>query len=356
MKAIIPAAGQGTRLRPLTYTRPKPVLRVANKSIIRHAVDNLMAAGLTDIAIIVSEFTREAIMASLERVKHPGIQFTYISQTETLGLGHAVKMAREWVGSDDFCVYLGDNLFEHGVSSFVETFRSSGSDATIALVEVENPTAFGVAVLDEAGNIVQLVEKPKIPPSNLAVAGFYCFKSGIMTLLEGLEPSARGEYEITDAIAQLIASGGTVIGQRVVGWWKDTGRPFDLIDANRLLLENLEPDVQGEIIDSRITGRVVIGAGSVVRNSIVMGPALIGENVTLEGAYIGPFTSIGRNSSISHAEVEYSVIDEGVEISNIDTRLQECLIGLKARIVGTKGTPRVHRLTLSDASVLELGT
>ncbi len=357
MKAIIPAAGQGTRLRPLTYTRPKPVLRVANKSILRHAIDNLIAAGLHDIAIIVSELTKDAITASLERVSHPQARFTYILQTEILGLGHAVKMARDWIGQEDFCVYLGDNLFEHGISSYVEQFQSSGADAVIALVEVENPTAFGVAVLDDAGNIVQLIEKPKVPPSNLAVAGFYCFKAGILEVLETLKPSARGEFEITDAIAELIASGKQVIGQRVQGWWKDTGKPFDLIDANRLLLENLEPLNEGDVdAASRVTGRVQIGVGSVVRNCNIMGPVLIGEGVTLEGAYIGPFTSIGRNSTIKNSEVEYSVIDEGVEILDVTVRLQECLIGLKARIVGKQGVPRIHRLVLSDASSLELGS
>ncbi|MBB6099797.1 glucose-1-phosphate thymidylyltransferase [Deinobacterium chartae] len=354
MKAIIPAAGLGTRLRPLTYTRPKPVLRVANKPIIVHAIDNLVRAGIHDIGIIVSELTRASIEAAVNGT--PGVNITYIDQNETLGLGHAVLMGRDFVGSDDFCVYLGDNLFEHGITRYLEVFREQQADAVIALVEVENPSAFGVAVLDEEGRITRLMEKPKVPPSNLAVAGVYCFKAGVMDVLAGLEPSARGEYEITDAIAQLIADGRKVIGERVQGWWKDTGRPFDLIDANRLLLEQIEPSLEGEVEDSRVTGRVVIQPGAVVRGSIIMGPALIGAGAVIENAYVGPFTSVGRDTVIRQAEVEYSVIDEEVEICDVAVRLQECLIGLRAKVTGHAAVPRVHRLTLSDASIVELGS
>lgn len=351
MKAVIPAAGLGTRLRPLTYTRPKPVLPVAGKPIIVHAIDNLVEAGITDIGIVVSDLTHEAIDGVVGNAT--AAKITYIWQRETLGLGHAVKMAREWLGEDDFCVYLGDNLFEHGIGAYVETFRSNRPDAVIALVEVEDPTAFGVAQM-EGDRIVRLVEKPKNPPSNLAVAGVYCFSNKILEILENLAPSARGEYEITDAIQGLIESGGPVMGQRVRGWWKDTGKPFDLIDANRLLLEALESRVEGDIVDSRISGRVVVGAGSVIRDSVIVGPALIGENVVIENAYVGPFTSIGSKSVIRAAEVECSVIDESVTIDSVDTRLQECLIGLRASVRGGKRVPRTLGLTLSDASTVEL--
>ena len=351
MKAVIPAAGLGTRLRPLTYTRPKPVLRVAGKPIIRHAIDNLVAAGISDIGIVVSDLTREDIRAAIADVSDASV--TYIDQHETLGLGHAVKMAREWVGDDSFCVYLGDNLFEHGVRGYVDTFQTAGADALIALVEVENPSAFGVAELD-GDRIVRLVEKPKDPPSNLAVAGVYCFTPRIFEILATLPPSARGEYEITDAIQQLIEQQAVVMGRRVEGWWKDTGRPFDLIDANRLLLEAIEPSILGEVTDSRITGRVVIGEGSSVVNSVILGPALIGRNVVLENAYVGPFTSIGSGSVVRNAEVEHSVIDEQVTIEDVDTRLQDCLIGLRASVRGGNRVPRTLSMTLSDASSVEL--
>lgn len=351
MKAVIPAAGLGTRLRPLTYTRPKPVLRVAGKPIIRHAIDNLVAAGIHDIGIVVSDLTQEDIMRAVDGLK--GVEVVYIDQRETLGLGHAVKMAREWIGGADFCVYLGDNLFQHGVRSYIDAFEAARPDALIALVEVENPSSFGVAEMN-GDRIVRLVEKPKEPPSNLAVAGVYCFQNKIFDILETLPMSARGEYEITDAIQRLIDDGAMVMGQRVEGWWKDTGRPYDLIDANRLLLEELEPCNEGEVEDSRVTGRVSIGRGTRVVNSVIVGPALIGANVTLENAYVGPFTSIGAGSSVRNAEVEHSVIEDEVTIENVDTRLQDCLIGLRASVKGGKRVPRTLSMTLSDASVVEL--
>ncbi|EYB66755.1 glucose-1-phosphate thymidylyltransferase [Deinococcus phoenicis] len=351
MKAIIPAAGLGTRLRPLTYTRPKPVLPVAGAPIIVHALRTLLAAGISEVAIIVSDATRDEIAHTLEQV--PEAQVTLINQHEQLGLGHAVLTARDWAGQDDFCVYLGDNLFEHGVSPFIERFGRERPAAVIALVEVPDPTAFGVAELD-GERITRLVEKPKVPPSNLAVAGLYCFTPEVFGVLEGMPPSARGEYEITDAIQGLIERGRTVLGQRVCGWWKDTGRPSDLLDANRLLLEQIDADVQGEIGESQITGRVIIPASAQVVRSKIVGPVLLGEGVVIEDAYIGPFTSIGRDSVVRHAEVEHSVVDAEACIENLNTRLQDCLIGVRAQVRGGRKVPRTHKLTLSDASVVEL--
>lgn len=353
MKAVIPAAGFGTRLRPLTYARPKPVLPVGNRPIICHAVQNLADAGIREIGIVVSPVTREAIQAAVLGIE--GARIEFIEQPEMLGLGHAVMVARDFVGESDFCVYLGDNLFEHGVLDFRRAFEEQGADAAVALVEVADARAFGVAVLDERGQITRLVEKPAQPPSNLAVAGVYCFRASVFGVLETLAPSPRGEYEITDAIQRLIEQGGRVAGQRVRGWWKDTGRPLDLIEANRLVLEGLRPGVLGEISGSRLTGRVVVEPGAVVRNSVVMGPATIASGARIENAYIGPFTSVGRGSVIENAEVEYSVIDEGAEIRDMSVRLQECLIGLRARVIGHGELPRVHRLVLSDTSLLEFG-
>lgn len=353
MKALIPAAGFGTRLRPLTYARPKPVLPVANLPIICHAVQSLTAAGIREIGVVVSGVTREAIQGALRDLE--GAHIEYIEQPQMLGLGHAVRVARSWIGSSDFCVYLGDNLFENGVGSFLTTFHETGADAVIALVEVPDPRAFGVAVLDERGHITRLLEKPQAPPSNLAVAGVYCFRAGILDLLETLPPGPRGEYELTDAVSRLIEEGGRVVGQRVAGWWKDTGRPHDLLEANRLLLERLEPCVLGEVTDSRVCGRVVVGPGARVRGSVIMGPVTIAAGAEIENAYIGPFTSVGRGSVIRNAEVEYSVIDEEAEIRDMSVRLQECLIGLGARVIGHGEVPRVHRLVLSDTSLLEFG-
>lgn len=351
MKAIIPAAGLGTRLRPLTFTRPKPVLPVAGAPIIVHALRTLLAAGITEVAIIVSDATRDEIAHTLEQV--PQVQVTLLNQHEQLGLGHAVQTARQWAGQDDFCVYLGDNLFEHGVTPFIERFTRERPAAVIALVEVADPTAFGVAELD-GDRITRLVEKPKVPPSNFAVAGLYCFTPQVFDVLEGMPPSARGEYEITDAIQGLIDRGEEVLGQRVCGWWKDTGRPSDLLDANRLLLEQITEDVQGEVTDSRLSGRVVVPASARVVRSKIVGPVLLGEGVVIEDAYIGPFTSIGPRSIVRHAEVEHSVVDAEARIEDLHTRLQDCLIGVRAQVRGGRKTPRTHKLTLSDASVVEL--
>ncbi len=353
MKALIPAAGLGTRLRPLTYARPKPVLRVAGVPIICRALRTLMDAGIQDVGIVVSDLTRSFIASAVEGIE--GVNITYIHQSEMLGLGHAVKVARDWVADSDVCVYLGDNLFGQGISGFVQTFRERGADAVLGLVEVPDPSAFGVAVLGEDGRITALVEKPAQPPSNLAVAGVYCFSPAIFDVLETLRPSARGEYEITDAIAALIAEGRLVLGERVQGWWKDTGKPADLLDANRLLLERQPGCVLGEVHDSRLTGGVVVEFGAQVTGSVIMGPAIIGAGARIENAYIGPFTSVGRNSVVCNAEVECSVIDEDAELRNVSVRMQDCLIGVRARVIGHGTRPRIHRLTLSDASVLELG-
>lgn len=351
MKAIIPAAGLGTRMRPLTFTRPKPVLRVAGQPIIGHALNSLSQAGIHEVGIVVSELTHAAIGQVAAGFSEMSI--TLIEQEEQLGLGHAVLTARDWVGQDDFCVYLGDNLFEHGVAPYIQRFEVLRPAALIALVEVENPRAFGVAELD-GDRIVRLVEKPAQPPSNLAVAGFYCFTPQIFEMLAGLQPSARGEYEITDGIQALIDAGQTVLGQQVQGWWKDTGRPTDLLDANRLLLEQLHTRLDGDIQDSRVTGRVVVPASSRVIRSKIVGPVLLGENVVIEDAYIGPFTSVGSGSEIRGAEVEHSVIENEAKILNLPTRLQDCLLGLRAEVRGGRTVPRTHKLTVADASVIEL--
>ncbi len=352
MKGLIPAAGLGTRLRPLTYNRPKPLLNVANKPIIAYAIENLRDAGITDIGLIVSEAFRTALES--EALEIPGVTLKLILQKEQLGIAHAVGQAEEWLNGEDFCVYLADNLFETGVKRYVENFQQEHCDAVIGLVRVANPREFGVAVLDDSGRIIKLIEKPKDPPSDLAVAGVYCFKNRILNVIHDLKPSARGEYEITDAITGLMQD-GVVRGLEVEGWWKDTGRPADLLDANRLILEGIEPIVKGESINSRLVGRVRIDEGAIVRDSTIIGPVLIGPGAVLEGVYVGPFTSIGANAKLTKVELEFSVIEEEAVLEEIPVRLQECLIGRRATVRGNERVPKVHRLILSDASSLELG-
>ncbi len=347
MKGLILAAGRGTRLRPLTHTRPKPVIRVAGRPIIRYALENLKEAGVEEIGVVVSPETLGDIRLALE-----GEKVAYILQEEPQGLAHAVAVAQGFLGDSPFVLYLGDNLFQRGIRRFLEAFQ--GVDAVIALVPVENPRQFGVARV-EGGRVVELLEKPQDPPSNLAVAGVYVFSPAVHQAIAGLKPSPRGEYEITDAIQRLIQQGRRVLGVEVEGWWKDTGRPEDLLDANRLLLEEISPRVEGLVQESTLTGRVVVEKGAVVVGSTILGPAYIGEDARVEGAYIGPFTSLGPGARVVGAEVEYSILEEGAELLHTPLRLQASILGVGARVAGRNGLPKAHRLILGDLSQVELG-
>ncbi|WP_297853718.1 glucose-1-phosphate thymidylyltransferase [Meiothermus sp.] len=353
MKGLILAAGRGTRLRPLTHTRPKPVIRLGGKPIIYYAIENLFAAGITEVGVVVSPDTQEDIRQALK--DFPGVQIAYIVQEQALGIAHAVGTAKEWLGQSPFVLYLGDNLFQRGIRPFVEAFKP-GVGAVIALVRVPDPRQFGVALMEQ-GRVVRLLEKPQEPPSDLAVAGVYVFSPAIMQIIANLEPSARGEYEITDAIQALIDQGSVVLGQEVGGWWKDTGRPDDLLDANRLLLveqKSPTPVMEGEVQDSKITGRVVIEKGAVVKNSTVLGPVHIAPGAVIEGAYIGPFTSVGPNAIVRQAEVEYSILEDGAVVEDVPLRLHECILGVGARVTRRNGLPKAHKLVLGDLSSLEL--
>ena len=347
MKGLILAAGRGTRLRPLTHTRPKPVIRVAGRPIIHYAVENLREAGVAEIGVVVSPETEKDIREALS-----GYPVRYILQEEPQGLAHAVAVAGDFLKESPFVLYLGDNLFQRGIRPYLEAFRE-GVSAVLALVRVENPRQFGVAVL-EGERIVRLLEKPKDPPSDLAVAGVYVFTPEVLEVIRDLKPSARGEYEITDAIQGLIDRGRRVVGVEVEGWWKDTGRPEDLLDANRLLLEELAPKVEGEVEESALTGRVVVEKGARVVRSTVIGPAFIGEGAVVEGAYVGPFTSLGPGARVVRSEVEYSILEDHAVVENVGLRLQESLLGVGARVQSRNGLPRAHRLVLGDLSQVEL--
>ena len=357
MKALILAAGRGTRLRPLTYTRAKPLLRVANQPILAYALRNLVEAGIVEIGIVVSESNQDEIAREVMGLVEASI--TLICQTEQLGLAHAIRCAQDFLGQDDFCVYLGDNLFEEGIGRYVQAFREDQCDATIALVRVPDPRHFGVAVMNLEGRLERLVEKPEIPPSNLAIAGVYCFSSAVHPFIDALEPSARGEYELTDALKSLIAAGQQgkgkgVSGVEVAGWWKDTGRPEDLLEANRLLLERIEVVQRGTVHNSQVLGRVQICEGAIIRNSTIVGPAIIGAGAQLEGVYVGPHTSIGAGAVLTDVELEYSVIGEDAVLESVPARMRECLVGRKTVVRGNKTAPIVYRMVVSDMSTLEL--
>ncbi len=348
MKGLILAAGLGTRLRPITSLKPKPTISVANRPLIHHAVQNLVDAGVSEIGIVVSHDTIKHLQASLE--DYPGASFTYLIQDPPLGLAHAVKVSRGFLGDSPFVMYLGDNLFEQGIGRFVDAYRpEDGVNAVLALVPVDDPRQLGVAVVKD-GRIIELVEKPEVPPSNLAIAGVYVLDASIHPIIEELKPGAKDEYQITDAIHDLIRQGGHVAPVQVEGWWKDTGKPEDILDANRLLLMRIGRQVDGAVEDSELVGDVVVEAGANVKGSTVFGPVIIGAGARVERSYLGPFTTVGPGSVIEDAEVEYSVIGSDTSIRDIGTRVRESLIGDGVRLEGTDNRPGSHRLVIGDES------
>ena len=351
MKGLILAAGMGTRLRPITSLAPKPTISVANKPLIHYAVDNLVEVGISEVGIVVSPSTIGGLKKSL--AEYEGASFTYIIQDPPKGLAHAVEVSQDFLQDDDFVMYLGDNLFEHGVKEVVDRFVSGTTDAVMALTQVDDPRAFGVAVV-ENDQITRLVEKPKDPPSNLAVAGVYVFSKKIHEQIEGLEPGAKNEYQITDAIQKLIEAGGTVKGGEVSGWWKDTGHPGDILDANRLLLLRIKGKHEGNIEGSTLVGEVIVEKGATLKNATVFGPVVIGPDAHVENAFVGPYTTLGKGVKVKDAELEYSVVGRNTEIENVASRIQASLIGADVKISGHKMRPATHTLTVGDKSVLEL--
>lgn len=296
MKGIILHGGFGTRLRPLTHTGPKQLIPVANKPISHYVFDDLLEAGIYDIAILLGSAYPEKVMDYFGDGGSFGAKITYVQQGEPKGIAHAVGLCKDFVGADKFVVYLGDNLLKGGVRKYVEKFLDGELDAMILLNQVEDPTRFGVAEFDLNGKLVKLVEKPKTPPSKYALTGIYFLTSSIFEAIKDLKPSWRGELEITEALQTLISSGYKVGYDVVSGWWKDTGTPEDILDANRLVLDELEPSIKGSVEDgSSIQGRVFVDEGSTVKKgALIRGPCVIGKNSTIEPAvYIGPYTSIG---------------------------------------------------------------
>ena len=349
MKGLILAAGLGTRLRPITSLRPKPVVNVANRPLIHYAVDNLLDAGVRDIGIVVSPDTKGYIEDALEPYGNRA-EVTYVVQDPPKGLAHAVEVAQDFLGSDPFVMYLSDNLFEHGIRPFVEAFRpEEGVNAVLALVPVDDPRAFGVAEVRN-GRVTDLVEKPEHPPSNLAVAGVYVFDASIHGTIRGLEPGAKNEYQITDAIDKLIHQDAHVAYGEVEGWWKDTGKAEDILDANRLELARLRRTVDGEVEESHLIGDVVVEPGATVRRSTIIGPALVAAGALVENAYVGPYTSVGNDVRLDDAELEYSVVGARSVIRDLSVRVEGSLIGEDVLLTGSAGRPRTHVLTVGDKS------
>ncbi|HEV8578003.1 MAG TPA: glucose-1-phosphate thymidylyltransferase [Thermoanaerobaculia bacterium] len=353
MKGLILSGGKGTRLRPLTYTSAKQLVPVANKPVLFYAIEAVVAAGITEIGIIVGE-TQAEIRSALGDGSRFGARLTYIEQEAPLGLAHAVRIAEEFIAGSPFVMYLGDNLIAGGITGLVEEFRSLRCNSEILLAEVPNPEQFGVAELTPEGKVQRLVEKPREPRSNLALVGVYMFDSCIFESVRRIKPSARGELEITDAIQDLIERGLDVHPHIVRGWWKDTGKLEDMLEANRIVLEGLEVGDGGKPAGldagSRIEGRVEIGEDVELVDSLVRGPAVIGAGTRLEHAFVGPYTSIGERCTLVRCEMENSIVLSDCEIRDIPLRIDASLIGRNVRIVKTDFKPKAYRFMLGDNS------
>ncbi|MDK2876586.1 MAG: glucose-phosphate thymidylyltransferase [Archaeoglobaceae archaeon] len=332
MKGIILHGGAGTRLRPLTFSGPKQLIPVANKPVSQYVLEDLIECGIKEIAIVLGNVYPEKVINYYGDGSKFGVKITYIHQGEPKGIAQAVSLCKEFVADDDFVVYLGDNLFQKGIREYLKEFQNGDYDAYILLKEVEDPRSFGVAKFDSSGKLLDVVEKPKDPPSNYAITGVYFFKPVFFEIAKELKPSWRGEYEITDAI-RLFMQKGYKVGYSIVdGWWFDTGKKDDILYVNSIILdEKIQRKIDGEVLNSKIVGRVAIGAGTKVINSTVMGPCIIGRNCLIEESHIGPYTSVGDGSKIIRSSVEYSVILQNAEIEGIE-RLEESLIGENAKM------------------------
>jgi glucose-1-phosphate thymidylyltransferase len=353
MKGLILSGGKGTRLRPITHTSAKQLIPVANKPVLFFAIEALVAAGVTDVGIIIGE-TGDEICAAVGDGSQFGARITYIRQPEPLGLAHAVLTARDFLGGADFIMYLGDNLIRDGVTALVREFTAVRPDATILLARVPEPERFGVAELDQ-GRVVRLVEKPPEPRSDLALVGVYLFSNTVHDAIDRISPSARGELEITDAIQRLIDDGRHVIPHIIDGWWKDTGRLEDVLEANRIVLEMLVPRIEGYVAgDARIEGRVVVERGARLSDCLIRGPAVIGENTVIESAYIGPFTSIYMGCRVRNAEIENSIVLANSVIADVGVKIESSLIGKDCVICRSPSRPAAAKLMLGDHSRVEL--
>ncbi len=352
MKALILAGGSGSRLRPLTFSMAKQLLPVANKPVIEYGIESIAEAGIRDFGMIIGD-TGDAVREALGDGSRWGISIAYIPQSAPLGLAHAVKTAQPFLGDSPFVMYLGDNLLKSGIKSMIEEFEKHDASATILLSEVPNPSQFGVAEMS-GDRVVRLEEKPPNPRSNLALVGVYLFDPSIHSSIADLKPSARGEYEITDAIQGLIDRGLTVRSHIVEGWWKDTGTVEAILDANRLILEDVASVQNGEIVDSTIEGRVQISAGAKVIRSVIRGPAIIGAGCVIEESFIGPFTSIDSGTRVLRSEIENSIVLADCVIEDLSTRVSSSLIGRGVRVSKSNLRPLTTRLVLGDSSSVEL--
>ncbi|MDP9188808.1 MAG: glucose-1-phosphate thymidylyltransferase [Actinomycetota bacterium] len=347
LKGLILSGGAGTRLRPITHTSAKQLVPVANKPVLFYGVEALVEAGIEEIGIVIAPETGGEIREAVGDGSAFGAEVTYIEQESPLGLAHALLTAEDYLADSRFVMYLGDNLLRDGIVELVEDFKASGPEALILLTSVPDASAYGVAELD-GERVVRLIEKPENPPSDLALVGVYMFSPAIFEAAHSIEPSARGELEITDAIDALIDGGKRVEPHIVKGWWKDTGRLEDMLEANRLVLEDLEERIEGELIDSQVEGRAVIEKGATLTRCRVRGPAVIASGARLENAYIGPYTAIGSDVVVVGSEIEHSIVLAGSRIHDLPARLERSLLGKDVSLTRSEGMPKTMQFLVGD--------
>jgi glucose-1-phosphate thymidylyltransferase len=355
MKALVLAGGAGTRLRPITYTSAKQLVPVANKPVLFYGLEAIADVGVTDVGLVVGD-TAEEIKAAVGDGSDFGIQASYIPQPAPLGLAHAVQVSREFLGDDDFIMYLGDNFIVGGIGELVGAFRAARPAAQIMLTRVSDPHQFGVAELDASGRVIGLEEKPRQPKSDLALVGVYMFTPAVHEVIAELKPSWRGELEITEAIQRLIDSGRRVDSSLITGYWKDTGNVTDMLEVNRWVLETTEPVRHGDVdAESELIGRVVIEKDARVRGSRIVGPAIIGAGTEVVDSYVGPFTSVGPDCKLTDSEIEYSIVLAGASIRGV-RRIEASLIGRGVEITPAPRVPNAHRLVLGDHSRVQISS
>jgi glucose-1-phosphate thymidylyltransferase len=353
MKALVLSGGAGTRLRPITHTSAKQLVPVANKPVLFYGLESIAAAGITEVGVIVGDTAAEIQEAVGDGSKF-GLQVTYIPQERPLGLAHAVLIARDYLGDDDFVMYLGDNFIVGGITDLVDEFRGQRPDAQILLTQVPDPRSFGVAELDESGQVVGLEEKPEDPKSDLALVGVYLFTPVIHEAVRAIEPSWRGELEITHAIQHLIDVHADVRSTIIRGYWKDTGNVTDMLEVNRTVLEAMEPRLDGEVDEgSQTIGRVVVEEGARIVNSRIVGPVVVGGGTVVSNSYVGPFTSIAENCRITDSELEFSIVLRDSSIDGVG-RIESSLIGRHVEVTPAPSVPSAHRLVLGDHSKVQI--
>jgi glucose-1-phosphate thymidylyltransferase len=353
LKGLILSGGRGTRLRPITHTSAKQLVPVANKPVLFYGIEAMQAAGISEVGIIIAPETGEAIRDAVGDGSRFDLEVTYIEQDEPKGLAHAVLTAEPYLGASPFVMYLGDNLLKDGITAFVESFKRTEPDALILLTPVPDPEMYGVAELD-GDRVKRLVEKPKQPPSDLALVGVYMFTPVIFESARSIKPSWRDELEITDAIQQLIEQGLRVESHIVRGWWKDTGHLEDILEANRLILDDLETRIEGELVETEVAGRVVIEPGAHLERSRVRGPAIIGRNTRISDAYIGPYSAIDQNVRIERAEIEHSIVMADSTIIDLGGRMEASLIGCNVTLRRNHALPRAYRFVVGEDSEIQI--